>query len=90
MESLKAALPDTTPRFVVMCLRLERGEGRVTFPLVFMFYIPSNAAPQWNMLYTRGKLQLMNRLSVTKGFDLREAEELSPSWVEEQVRKITR
>lgn len=41
LEDLADELPDTQPRYVILSYKYETTEGRVSYPLVFLYWTPS-------------------------------------------------
>jgi hypothetical protein len=52
-------------RFIAYSYELKHDDGRVSYPLVFIFYCP-NTTPNWNMLYSSAKTRLTNALKIMK------------------------
>jgi hypothetical protein len=88
-EDLAAALPESSPRFVLVSMKVDKGDGRVAYPLVFMFYAPKGRGnPQLNMMYTRAKTGLSSQLEVTHVIDVYDKEnELNQQCIADRVRK---
>ncbi|CAO3624373.1 unnamed protein product [Mucor hiemalis] len=56
LEDLIEELPENTPRFVILSYELKHDDGRVNFPLVFIYWSPSTAKAEVNMLVSRKKV----------------------------------
>lgn len=41
IEDVASELPETQPRYVIYSYRHERSDGRVSFPLIFIYYSPN-------------------------------------------------
>lgn len=44
VEDLAEELPDTSPRYVVYSYKYTHKDGRVSYPLIFIYYCPSSAS----------------------------------------------
>lgn len=84
LEDLVEELPENTPRFVILSYELKHDDGRVNFPLLFIYWSPSTAKAEVNMLYASAKTYLQDKISVNRGFDIREADTLT----DEYLRKL--
>ncbi|KAA6395406.1 MAG: hypothetical protein EZS28_009072 [Streblomastix strix] len=78
LEDVGEDLPDSTPR--------ARDDGRIQYPLVFIFYTPFTSPPNLSMLYSSGKGSVQRLLSVNKIIELREKEDLSEKFIKSQTQ----
>ncbi|SCU81557.1 LAFA_0C05776g1_1 [Lachancea sp. 'fantastica'] len=71
LESLGGALPDTTPRYVLLCYPMTTSDGRKQTPLVLLYWKPATVVSQeWKMLYA-GALELIrNTCGVSKVIEI--------------------
>lgn len=51
-EDLQDELPDTMPRYIVLSFELKHKDGRVSYPLVFVYYVPESAKIDLKMIYS--------------------------------------
>jgi len=49
LEELAEELPENIPRYIILSYELKHDDGRVSFPLVFLFYCPVGANTQLRM-----------------------------------------
>jgi len=87
IDELRMALPEHQPRFVIYSCRIDHSDGRVSFPMVFIFSTPQDAKPQLQMMYAGSKLSLVKEVSLTKVYEIRELEELTDEWLAEKLQK---
>lgn len=40
VDALRSSIPDTQPRYVLFSWRIEHPDGRVSFPMAFIFTTP--------------------------------------------------
>ncbi|OBZ89583.1 Glia maturation factor gamma [Choanephora cucurbitarum] len=85
IEELVEELPENTPRFVILSYELKYSDGRVNFPLLFIYWSPSTAKAEINMLYASAKTYLQEKIGVNRGFDIRDAETLTDEFLTKQL-----
>jgi hypothetical protein len=97
IEEIAEELPDNTPRFLVLSYPLPGEDGRISFPLIGLFYTPKSASlvctlpliPQTlKMLYASSKVQLFNAADIRgQTLELTDAEEFDAAWVENSIQR---
>ncbi|CAH1801707.1 unnamed protein product [Owenia fusiformis] len=85
IEELQAELPEHLPRYVAYSYVYHHGDGRISYPLCFIFISPSGCKPEIHMLYAGSKLELVNTLQLTKAFELRDLEEFTEEWLKKKL-----
>jgi len=80
-EDIGEMLPESAPRYVVYSYKYVHSDGRLSFPLCFIFYSPQAVNPALNMLYSSTKNVLVNRLEIMKIFDITSTSELTEEWL---------
>ncbi|KAF9570223.1 hypothetical protein EC968_002102 [Mortierella alpina] len=85
LDELAETLPENTPRYVVVSYELKHDDGRVSYPLVFIYYSPKGVKPELNMLYASAKTHFQNKIGLGKVFDLRDAESLTEQWMRSKL-----
>ncbi|KAF9945075.1 hypothetical protein BGZ72_001678 [Mortierella alpina] len=85
LDELAETLPENTPRYVVVSYELKHDDGRVSYPLVFIYYSPKGVKPELNMLYATAKTHFQNKIGLGKVFDLRDAESLTEQWMRSKL-----
>ncbi|KAJ2355664.1 hypothetical protein IWW50_006695 [Coemansia erecta] len=89
-EDLSEELPEDTPRYVVLSYKRKHTDGRVSYPLVFIYYLPENSKPVSRMLYA-STLQLFSKeLHLSDPFMLTDYTELNQEWLESHLNKHSR
>ncbi|KAF9968797.1 hypothetical protein BGZ70_005601 [Mortierella alpina] len=81
LDELAESLPENTPRYVVVSYELKHDDGRVSYPLVFIYYSPNGVKPELNMLYASAKTHFQTANDLGKVFDLHDAESLTEKWM---------
>uniref|UniRef100_T1IWW3 ADF-H domain-containing protein n=1 Tax=Strigamia maritima TaxID=126957 RepID=T1IWW3_STRMM len=87
VDQLRESLPDHQPRFVVYSYKLDHDDGRISYPLCFIFITPPDCKPELQMMYAGTKLSLVKEADLTKVFEIRLLEELTEEWLHEKLGK---
>lgn len=85
IEELVEELPEHLPRYVVLSYVLKHSDGRVSYPLCFIFISPSGTKPELQMMYAGSKNEVVNELKLSKVFELRSVEEFTEEWLEDKL-----
>ncbi|XP_062617722.1 glia maturation factor beta-like [Saccostrea cucullata] len=88
VDDLQPELPISQPRYIVISYVRHHDDGRVSYPLCFVFSSPSGCPPEQQMMYAGSVLSLIQTLGLTKTFDVRNPEEFSEEWLLEQLGKV--
>uniref|UniRef100_A0A3Q3RBD8 Glia maturation factor n=1 Tax=Monopterus albus TaxID=43700 RepID=A0A3Q3RBD8_MONAL len=72
--------PDT---FVVYSYKYQHDDGRVSYPLCFIFSSPVGKNQQ--MMYAGSKNKLVQTVQLTKVFEIRNTEDLTEEWLREKL-----
>ncbi|XP_010894576.1 glia maturation factor beta [Esox lucius] len=84
-DDLKDELPERQPRFVVYSYKYEHSDGRVSYPLCFIFSSPVGCKPEQQMMYAGSKNKLVQTVQLTKVFEIRNTEDLTEEWLREKL-----
>lgn len=85
ISSIQEALPSHQPRFIIVSYKRVHKDGRISFPLCFLFYTPRDSHAELQMLYAGSKVSLQKECSLTRSYDIRELEELTEEWLLEKL-----
>jgi len=86
-DDVQNALPERNPRYFLYSFKREHGDGRISYPLCFVFSSPLDCKPELNMIYAGSKTPLINELNLTKTFELREVQDFTEEWLAEQLAR---
>ncbi|XP_066927444.1 glia maturation factor gamma-like [Clytia hemisphaerica] len=86
IEELVSELPAHLPRYIALSYVKKHDDGRVSYPLIFVFISPSGIKPALQMTYAGSKTSLVNALGFTKVFELRDVEEFTEEWLLEKLK----
>ncbi|XP_012932801.1 glia maturation factor gamma isoform X4 [Heterocephalus glaber] len=84
-EELKLELPERQPRFVVYSYKYVHEDGRVSYPLCFIFSSPVGCKPEQQMMYAGSKNRLVQTAELTKVFEIRTTDDLTEAWLQEKL-----
>ena len=87
VDELREELPEHLPRYVIYSFKLEHSDGRVSFPLCFIFLTPRDCKTETMFMYAGSKLALVKEAEIAKVYELRELEEFTDEWLEEKLKK---
>ncbi|XP_071080565.1 glia maturation factor beta-like [Haliotis cracherodii] len=86
IEEVANDLPASQPRYVVLSYVHNHQDGRVSFPLIFIFCTPQGCKPEHQMMYAGTKRALVDAAKVTKDFEIRNPEELTEEFIKEKLQ----
>lgn len=66
---------------------MEHSDGRISYPMCFIFYTPSNIQMELQVLYAGMKLVLQREAGLTRVYEVRELEELTEDWLKEKLSR---
>jgi hypothetical protein len=65
VEEIAEELPTSTPRFLIMSYELKHKDGRVSYPLVGIYYCPVGASTNLKMLYASSTNMVFEQAQIT-------------------------
>ncbi|KAG0729145.1 Glia maturation factor gamma [Chionoecetes opilio] len=87
VEALRSSIPDTQPRYVLISWRIQHSDGRVSFPMAFIFTTPRDCQPQLQMMYAGSYNHVVKECELTKVFQIRDLDELDEEWIQTNLMK---
>ena len=66
LDEIVEELPETTPRYFVYTYLYKHADGRVSYPMVFVYISPNGVKPELHMLYAGSKTEVVDALKMTK------------------------
>ncbi|XP_041796259.1 glia maturation factor gamma [Chelmon rostratus] len=85
LDELREELPERQPRFIVYSYKYAHADGRVSYPLCFIFSSPMGCKPEQMMMYAGSKTKLVQDAELTKVFETRNADDLTEEWLKGQL-----
>ncbi|KAF3913024.1 hypothetical protein ABW21_db0203364 [Orbilia brochopaga] len=76
LEELAEALPENSPRFILLSNPVTLKSGRLAAPYVLLYYMPDNANGELRMVYAGAKELMRNTAEVSKVLDVSDEDEL--------------
>ena len=71
-DELQEELPEHSPRFILLSYEMKHDDGRVSFPLVLVYWAPASASMELSTLYTTALPTFSGRADVGKVLDVRD------------------
>ncbi|XP_032818610.2 glia maturation factor beta-like [Petromyzon marinus] len=84
-EDLREELPERQPRYLLYSYKYQHDDGRVSYPLCFIFISPQGCNPEQQMMYAGSKNKLVQTAQLSKVFEIRNTEELTEEWLQEKL-----
>ncbi|CAD6886311.1 unnamed protein product [Tilletia controversa] len=85
LEDLVEELPENAPRFIVLSYRLEHADGRLSFPLVLLYWAPPTSHTTQSTLYASALSNFSTACDVGKVIDIREGADLSDKFLKSKL-----
>uniref|UniRef100_A0A3P9P156 Glia maturation factor n=1 Tax=Poecilia reticulata TaxID=8081 RepID=A0A3P9P156_POERE len=91
LDDLRNELPERQPRYpksltyIVYSYKYTHADGRVSYPLCFIFSSPMGCKPEQQMMYAGSKNRLVQIAELTKIFETRNADDLTEEWLKNQL-----
>merc|ERR1712189_92568 len=76
VEELRESLPTHQPRFVAYSFCHNHNDGRVSYPMVFLFSSPPGGQTELSVMYAGSKTNLVRETGMTKLLEVRDMEDL--------------
>ncbi len=86
-EDIAEEFEDFEPRYCMYMYEYKRDDGRVTYPLCFIWYNPSGCDVHLNMIYGQTTEALVDLLKASKTFNVQDPDELTSEWLRTEVQK---
>ncbi|XP_058802080.1 glia maturation factor beta isoform X1 [Phymastichus coffea] len=87
IEELQDIIPEHEPRYIVYSYKMEHLDGRISYPMCFIFYTPRDIQMELQVLYAGMKLVLQREAGLTRVYEVRELEELTEDWLKEKLSR---
>ncbi|XP_060598682.1 glia maturation factor beta-like [Ruditapes philippinarum] len=85
IEELQEELPEHQPRFLVISYVRDHGDGRISYPLIFIYICPSGIKTELCMMYAGSRNLLQKELGLTKVFEIRDLEDFTEEWLNDKL-----
>lgn len=87
LDDLRESLPSHQPRYLVYSNRMEHKDGRVSYPMSFIYITPRDSQIELQIMYAGTKLALQKEADLTHSYEVRDLEELTDEWLQEKLSK---
>lgn len=85
IDELQESLPSHQPRYVILSYKQEHKDGRISYPLCFIYYTPRDSHAELQMMYAGSKISLQRDADLTRAYEVRELEDLNEEWLLEKL-----
>ncbi|PAV86703.1 hypothetical protein WR25_18073 [Diploscapter pachys] len=85
IDEVRDELPQQQPRFILLSFAKMHSDGRVSYPMLLIFYSPIGCSPDLQMLYAGSRNNLVQECELTKNFEIRELEELTQEYIDSKL-----
>jgi len=86
VEAMAERLEDCNePRYVLFIHKLTHTDGRTTYPISFIVFMPENVPAHLKVMYTRPIPMITETFKVNKHFTLEDPEDLDLEWLEAKI-----
>ncbi|XP_044267705.1 glia maturation factor beta [Tribolium madens] len=85
IEELQESLQSHQPRYVILSYRQEHKDGRVSYPLCFIYFTPRDSHAELQIMYAGSKIALQREADLARAFEIRELEDLTEEWLLEKL-----
>ncbi|XP_044734225.1 glia maturation factor beta [Chrysoperla carnea] len=87
IDDLQEQLPGHQPRYIIYNYRMEHNDGRVSYPMCFIYYTPRDSQIELQIMYAGTKIALQREAELTRVYEIRELDELTEEWLIEKLQK---
>ncbi|XP_059155594.1 glia maturation factor beta-like [Physella acuta] len=87
VSDLQDELPPQQPRYVCLSYVQNHDDGRVSYPLIFIFISPQGCSPEQQMMYAGSKTKAVKDGDFTKVIELRSLDELTDETILDKLKK---
>mmetsp|Transcript_15955 Transcript_15955/g.49840 ORF Transcript_15955/g.49840 Transcript_15955/m.49840 type:complete len:137 (-) Transcript_15955:363-773(-) len=85
LADIAEELPESVPRYILFSYRWERSDGRLQFPILFIYYCPKQIKPELAMIYSSTQSVLQSRINCNKTLEVQVPEDLTEDWLLSQL-----
>lgn len=87
IDELQESLPGHQPRYIVYSYKMEHADGRLSYPMCFIYYTPRDSQIELQIMYAGTKLALQKEADLTRVYEVRELDELTEDWLKEKLSR---
>ncbi|XP_033733975.1 glia maturation factor beta-like [Pecten maximus] len=85
IEEIQEEICAQQPRYIVISYKYSHGDGRISYPIFFVYYSPGGCSTALQMRYAGTKSRLQQELGITKTFIIEDIEALTEEYLNTQV-----
>jgi hypothetical protein len=77
ISDLQDELPPQQPRYIILSYVQKHDDGRVSYPLVFIFVSPQGCSPEQQMMYAGSKTKAVKDGEITRVVEFRSLDDFT-------------
>ncbi|RZC32547.1 gamma-secretase subunit Aph-1 [Asbolus verrucosus] len=85
IEELQESLQSHQPRYIILSYRQKHSDGRISYPLCFIYFTPRDSHAELQMMYAGSKISLQREADLIRGYEIRELEDFTEEWLLEKL-----
>ncbi|CAO1339433.1 unnamed protein product [Diamesa hyperborea] len=86
IEELQEQLIPHQPRYIVYSYKMMHEDGRISYPMCFIFFTPRDSMIELQMLYAGSKLTLQKETDLTRAYEIRDLDDLTEEWIKMKLK----
>uniref|UniRef100_R4G3L4 Putative glia maturation factor gamma n=1 Tax=Rhodnius prolixus TaxID=13249 RepID=R4G3L4_RHOPR len=87
LDELQEILPGHQPRYLVYTCKMEHKDGRISFPMCFIYVTPRDCQTNLQIMYAGTKLAVQKEVNLSHVYEVRELDELTDEWLMTKLQK---
>lgn len=88
IEELQERLPGHQPRYIVYSYKMMHDDQRISYPMCFIFYTPRDSQMELQVMYAGTMRALQREADLSRGYEIRELDELTEDWLKQKLTRI--
>lgn len=86
LEDLQEELPNHQPRYILFNYKMTHADGRISNPIIFIYYTPRDSQPDLQVMYASMKVVIEKEVGSPHAYEVRDTEDLSEDWLHGKLK----
>ncbi|KAK9507503.1 hypothetical protein O3M35_007345 [Rhynocoris fuscipes] len=87
LDELQDVLPGHQPRYLIYTCKMVHTDGRISFPMCFIYVTPRDCQTDLQIMYAGTKLAIQKEVNLSLVYEVRELDELTDEWLITKLQK---